>query len=81
MRTPLSIPDELFERAESLARERGVSRSQLYATALAAYLDDDSVTVGYNTEVAAGAELALEPDRRTQQRARAVKSRAKDSST
>ena len=35
MRTAISIPDDLFESAEELAAELGMSRSQLYATALA----------------------------------------------
>ena len=38
MKVPLSIPDELFESAEKLGRRLGVSRSRLYATALADYL-------------------------------------------
>lgn len=35
MKTAISIPDALFDSAEALATELGVSRSQLYATALA----------------------------------------------
>jgi hypothetical protein len=35
MKTAISIPDDLFESAEALASRLGVSRSQLYATALA----------------------------------------------
>ena len=38
MKVALSIPDELFESAETLGRRLGVSRSRLYATALADYL-------------------------------------------
>jgi len=34
MKTAVSIPDDVFDRAEQLARERNVSRSQLYADAL-----------------------------------------------
>lgn len=47
MKTAISIPDELFDRAEELARKSGKSRSQLYQDALAEYLlrrDPDSVT-------------------------------------
>lgn len=38
MKTAISIPDELFERAERMARRSGTSRSELYAQALDAYL-------------------------------------------
>ena len=38
MKVALSIPDDLFEAAETLGRRLGVSRSRLYATALADYL-------------------------------------------
>jgi metal-responsive CopG/Arc/MetJ family transcriptional regulator len=38
MKVALSIPDELFESAETLGRRLGVSRSRLYATALADYI-------------------------------------------
>jgi metal-responsive CopG/Arc/MetJ family transcriptional regulator len=38
MKTAISIPDELFESADELAEEMGVSRSQLYATAVAEYV-------------------------------------------
>jgi metal-responsive CopG/Arc/MetJ family transcriptional regulator len=39
MKTAVSIPDALFEEADELARREGVSRSHLYATALARYLE------------------------------------------
>lgn len=38
MKVALSIPDELFEAAESVAKRLGVSRSRLYATALAEFV-------------------------------------------
>lgn len=47
MKTAISIPDDLFEAAEGLAEELHVSRSQLYARAVAellARLRDDDVT-------------------------------------
>ena len=34
MKTAISLPDELFEEAESLASRLGLSRSGLYAAAL-----------------------------------------------
>jgi metal-responsive CopG/Arc/MetJ family transcriptional regulator len=38
MKTAISLPDLVFEEAESLARQLGVSRSELYTNALKAYL-------------------------------------------
>ncbi len=38
MKTAISLPDELFDEADAVADRIGVSRSQLYATALAEYL-------------------------------------------
>jgi len=38
MKTAISIPDDLFEEAEQLARREGKSRSQVYQEALAEYL-------------------------------------------
>jgi predicted transcriptional regulator len=38
MKTAISLPDEVFDRAEALARKMRKSRSQLYAEALAEYV-------------------------------------------
>ncbi len=38
MKAAISIPDDLFEAAEALAQKLGLSRSRLYATALADYV-------------------------------------------
>ena len=38
MKVALSIPDDLFDSAETLGKRLGVSRSRLYATALADFL-------------------------------------------
>ena len=38
MKIAISVPDPLFEAAERLAREKGISRSELYAKALSDYL-------------------------------------------
>jgi antitoxin MazE6 len=40
MKTAISLPDPLFEEAEAMAKEMGVSRSELYASALEAFLRD-----------------------------------------
>lgn len=38
MKTAISLPDELFSSADALADRLGVSRSELYARAMAEYL-------------------------------------------
>ena len=38
MKTAISLPDDLFELAEDFARDRGISRSALFTTALREYL-------------------------------------------
>ena len=38
MKVALSIPDELFQSGEILSKRLGVSRSRLYATALAEFV-------------------------------------------
>lgn len=38
MKVALSIPDELFETAELVSKRLGVSRSRLYANALAEFV-------------------------------------------
>jgi len=40
MKTAISIPDELFESAERFAQRQGMSRSELYTTALRHYLQE-----------------------------------------
>jgi predicted transcriptional regulator len=48
VKTAISVPDDLFDRAERLAQRLGRSRSALYAEAIAAYVDalddEDEVT-------------------------------------
>ncbi len=63
MKTAISIPDKLFRQAEAAARKQKVSRSQLYATAVEAYLKhqkDDAVTAKLN-EVYSRQPSALDP--------------------
>ncbi len=51
METAISLPDDLFRLAEGAARRLRVSRSQLYATALAEFLNrkqDGAVTERLN---------------------------------
>jgi metal-responsive CopG/Arc/MetJ family transcriptional regulator len=63
MKTAISIPPKVFESAEKFAEKMGVSRSQLYVTAIKNYLDshlDDSVTAKLN-EVYAQTDSKLDP--------------------
>ena len=39
MKTAISIPDPIFEAAEKLARQLGISRSQLYSKAIDSLID------------------------------------------
>lgn len=51
MKTAISIPDGTFEAAERLANHKGISRSELYRTAIEEYLqrhDDAAVTERLN---------------------------------
>jgi metal-responsive CopG/Arc/MetJ family transcriptional regulator len=40
MKTTITIPDELFQSAEQFAQQHDMSRSELYATALHQYLQE-----------------------------------------
>ena len=42
MKVAVSIPDDVFEQAEHLVRERNVSRSELYTEALRALVQSDA---------------------------------------
>jgi metal-responsive CopG/Arc/MetJ family transcriptional regulator len=47
MKTAISIPDSIFQAAEKLAHRLGISRSKLYANAVAEYIQEhrnDKVT-------------------------------------
>ncbi len=51
MKTAISIPDEIFDEAERLARRTGKSRSQLYSEAVSEYVarhDPERVTEQLN---------------------------------
>jgi predicted transcriptional regulator len=55
VKTAISIPDDVFRRAERLAKKRNVSRSQLYTTALVHLLEGepmDEVTRAYDSAFA-----------------------------
>ena len=64
MKTAISLPDELFSLADELAKERGQTRSELYATALREYVEayrTDNLTTRIN-EACAQVDTALPPD-------------------
>jgi len=53
MKTAVSVPDDLFRLAETPTRRLRISRSQLFATALAEYLERQRtsvITVRLNAE-------------------------------
>jgi metal-responsive CopG/Arc/MetJ family transcriptional regulator len=65
MKTAISIPDDVFEGAETLARRLKMNRSQLYTRAVSEYVSrhsPDEVTESYDrvcTEL--GEEAKLDP--------------------
>lgn len=51
MKTAISVPDPIFEAADDLAKRLGMSRSQLYATAVSRFIesyDDEAITESLN---------------------------------
>ena len=63
MKTAVSIPDPVFRKAENLAKSLGISRSQLYTTALKTFVaghDEDDVTKRLN-EVYSEQDSSLDP--------------------
>lgn len=76
MKTAISLPDEVFERAERLASRLKVSRSELYARALQDYVRrhaPDAVTDAYDQICS---ELESKSDEFTLRAARATFKRA-----
>ena len=70
MKIALSIPDDLFESAETLGKRLGLSRSRLYATAMADFVAKhrgrkvtDQLNAVYSTQ-----ESRLDPAARGVQR-------------
>jgi metal-responsive CopG/Arc/MetJ family transcriptional regulator len=55
MKTAVSVPDDVFEGAERLARREGRSRSEVYSAALREYVarhDPDEVVIALDAVVA-----------------------------
>lgn len=71
MKTAISIPDALFSAADALAARLGVSRSALYATAVAEFLakfHEDEVTARLDRLYATEPSGLEAPFRRAQMR-------------
>ncbi|MEY4549677.1 MAG: hypothetical protein RL685_5872 [Pseudomonadota bacterium] len=65
MKTGVSIPDDVFERGEQTARRLKMTRSELYAKALNAYVDAHSphaVTEAMNAALEQLAPEEIEAD-------------------
>ncbi|HYH83426.1 MAG TPA: hypothetical protein VEX86_26765 [Longimicrobium sp.] len=63
MKTAISLPDPLFTAADALAGRLGVSRSELYATALAEFVakhTESEVTARLN-QLYANEDSSLDP--------------------
>ena len=72
MKTAVSVPDEVFDEAEHLAKHLKTSRSELYSKALAEFVSrhsPDAVTESFNRACAA---VEGEPDAVFQRAARKV---------
>lgn len=64
MKTAISLPDDLFRTAERVARSLGLSRSQLYQKALAAFLErynDEAITDTLNKVYTSRKKMGLDP--------------------
>jgi predicted transcriptional regulator len=70
VKTAVSIPDDVFKSAERLARRLGVSRSELYARAVAEWIarQDAAAVTARLDEVYTRQENRLDPALRAQQR-------------
>jgi metal-responsive CopG/Arc/MetJ family transcriptional regulator len=63
MKTAISVPEPIFEAAERLALQLGMSRSQLYSTAVSDYIkahQGDQITAQLN-RVYATEDSTLDP--------------------
>ncbi len=64
MKTAISLPDKIFHEADALAERSGISRSELYATAVAEYLarrNGDRITAQLDA-IYGGATAPVEPE-------------------
>jgi metal-responsive CopG/Arc/MetJ family transcriptional regulator len=71
MKTAISLPDTLFERAELMAQHMGLNRSQLYTQALSEFLakhDHAAITAAFDA-VYADTPVSLDTELVTMQAA------------
>jgi metal-responsive CopG/Arc/MetJ family transcriptional regulator len=64
MKTAVSIPDDVYAEAESLARRLKVSRSRLYTNALREFVsrrDPEAITESWNRVVDELGDEAIDP--------------------
>jgi len=63
MKTAVSIPDKIFRAADRLAKRMGLSRSELYARALAALVrqEDESEVTAQLNRIYSTSDSALDP--------------------
>lgn len=63
MKTAISLPDPIFKEAEELAKRLGMSRSQLYATAVSHFVEthrEEAITAALN-ELYATEDSTVDP--------------------
>jgi metal-responsive CopG/Arc/MetJ family transcriptional regulator len=61
MKTAISIPDEIFERASRRAHELGMSRSEFFSRAAIRYLNElDAVSVTHQIDQTVDAQAQLD---------------------
>jgi hypothetical protein len=65
MKTAVSVPDEVFERAERAAKRLGLSRSELFTRAIVSFLStrtDESITNSYDAAFGESADSDVDAD-------------------
>ena len=69
MKTAISLPDSIFEEAEALAQQLGMSRNELYTEALKSYLmrHNRARTLSRLNEVYSEESSELDPEVTTMQ--------------
>ncbi|MFW2383635.1 MAG: hypothetical protein ACN4GZ_17930 [Acidimicrobiales bacterium] len=74
MKTAVSLPDDLFQRAEIEAAKRGMTRSGFYAEAIESYISSRSSFFSDMQDAIDRGEFTDEPDEFTDMRVHAFRS-------
>ena len=74
MKTAVSLPDDLFERAETEAAKRGMTRSGFYAAAIESYISSRSSFFSEMQKAIERGEFTDEPDEFADLRSHALRS-------